>query len=343
MTRKYNSISRRKTPWDNLENVTPLESFLRCETKREYQEKHPDLRSTDEATLINSFDSSICPRCGSDHTKHIGFTKNGIISHYCFKCKHKFGPLTNTIFENHKISIRQWIDYWRNLLQYLSLNADSWNNKNAFTTSKYWFKKTCMILENYQDDIVLKDCVWYDVTYLPVRASDIQRHDNGHKLRGHSKNQLAIGTARDKSHVVIQVLGTGQPGQKRVYEKFKEHIAEGTKLITDKDVDHRLLVKKLNLVNEEYDSKVAKGMPDDQNHLQPINQLHSLLQKFLRAHSGFKREDLEDYCNLFAFIVNPPENKLEKIEILLKLGFENHKTLKYRDLFSVNKPHPQNK
>ena len=164
------------------------------------------------------------------------------------------------------------------------------------------------------------------MTYLPVRASDIQRHDNGHKLRGRSKNQLAIGTAHDKSHVVIQVLGTGQPGQKRIYEKFKDHIAEGAKMITDKDVDHRLLVKKLNLVNEKYDSKVAKGMPDDQNPLQPINQLHSLLQKSCGHIPVFKREDLENYCNLFAFIVNPPENKLEKIEILLKLGFENHKT-----------------
>ena len=92
-------------------------------------------------------------------------------------------------------------------------------------------------------------------------------------------NPLAIGTAHDKSHVVIQVLGTGQPGQKRIYEKFKDHIAEGAKMITDKDVDHRLLVKKLNLVNEKYDSKVAKGMPDDQNPLSANKPAAQLIAK----------------------------------------------------------------
>ncbi len=67
-----------------------------------------------------------------------------------------------------------------------------------------------------------------------------------------------------------------------------------------------------------------------------------MLQKFLRAHSGFNRDELNDYLNLFAFITNPPSDKLEKIDILLNLAFHSAVSLKYREYFrrktNNNKP-----
>ena len=36
--------------------------------------------------------------------------------------------------------------------------------------------------------------------------------------------------------------------------------------------------------------------------------------KFLNAHSGFKRSDLQGYLNLFALISNPPSDLLKKTE-----------------------------
>lgn len=58
-----------------------------------------------------------------------------------------------------------------------------------------------------------------------------------------------------------------------------------------------------------------------------------MLQKFLKAHSGFNRNELDDYLNLFVFITNPPLSKLEKIDILLNLAFQSALSLKYRDYF----------
>ena len=58
-----------------------------------------------------------------------------------------------------------------------------------------------------------------------------------------------------------------------------------------------------------------------------------MLQKFLKAHSGFNRDELDDYLNLFVFITNPPMDKLEKIDILLNLAFQSAVSLKYRDYF----------
>ena len=118
-----------------------------------------------------------------------------------------------------------------------------------------------------------------------------------------------------------------------MYEALKEHIVPGSTLITDKDPAHRKLVKELQLQNEEYSSKECKRMSDKDNPLTPINHVHSLLQEFLKAHSGFNRDELQDYLNIFSVIYNPPENKLEKIDFLLNKGITSHQTLRYREVF----------
>ena len=57
-----------------------------------------------------------------------------------------------------------------------------------------------------------------------------------------------------------------------------------------------------------------------------------MLKRFLRAHPGFNRDDIQDYPNFFSFIAsNPEEETLEKVKILLELVFDNPKILRYRD------------
>ena len=57
-------------------------------------------------------------------------------------------------------------------------------------------------------------------------------------------------------------------------------------MIHDKEHAHEIVVNELNLKHKTYNSKVAKKLPDEQNPLTPINDYHSLLKKFLKAHSG---------------------------------------------------------
>ncbi len=70
--------------------------------------------------------------------------------------------------------------------------------------------------------------------------------------------------------------------------------------------------------------------------LYPLNDLHDRLKKFLNAHSGFNRDSLQDYLNLFAFVRNPPYEMLEKVEKVVKLAFQIPKFLCYRDQFGLN-------
>ena len=57
-----------------------------------------------------------------------------------------------------------------------------------------------------------------------------------------------------------------------------------------------------------------------------------MLKKFLRVHSGFDRDDLQDYLNFFSFIAsNPDQETLKKVNILLEFVSYIPKILRYRD------------
>ena len=107
-------------------------------------------------------------------------------------------------------------------------------------------------------------------------------------------------------------------------------------MIHDKEKTHKKFVEKLSLKSITYSSSELKGLADSENPLDPVNRIHSLLKMFLNAHSGFSRDDLQDYLNLYSFVINPPSDQLEKVEKIINLVFENPKSLKYRAQFGLN-------
>lgn len=242
-------------------------------------------------------------------------------------------PTTNTIFDSHRIAISEWIEYCLNLFRYVSVNADSWNNRNAFTTSVYWLQKLFLTLENIQDDIVLSDAVWLDETFYPVIQSNIKKNAEGNKLHGLSENQICIGVATDKVRVICIEEGLRKPSAQTTYETFKNHITPGAILIHDGDNAHQQLIEALKLRSQVYLTKETKGLSDKQNPLDPVNDVHDKLKKFLNAHSGFNRKHLQGYLNLYVFATNPPHDPLEKVEKILNLAFSTPKRLRYRDQF----------
>jgi len=194
----------------------------------------------------------------------------------------------------------------------------------------YWLEKLFLTLENTQDNVVLSGTVWLDETYYSIIMRERKRDENGNYLRGLSRNQICIGVATDKKNTICFVEGFGKPSQKRSYEIFKGHIAPGSTLIHDKEKTHKKLVEKLGLKSISYSSAELKGLADSENPLDPVNRIHRLLKMFLNAHSGFSREDLQNYLDLYSFVINPPSDHLEKVEKIINFVFENSKSLKYR-------------
>ncbi len=121
------------------------------------------------------------------------------------------------------------------------------------------------------------------------------------------------------------------------YGSFITHIEPGSTLLHDKESAHQKLVRELSLISEEYSSKDLKGLEDFENPLDPVNYIYYLIKRFLYAHSGFDRSPIQSYLNPYAFVINPPSDKLEKVEVLLNLAFENPKLLRYRDMFCENR------
>jgi len=329
------SKSRKKTPWDDIPEPTDTQEFLQMHYVRRYEERHLKLIDTGEAKMINSYIPTACPFCQSQQFKKTGFDPNGIQRYKC-RCGNSFKPTTGTIFDSRRLGICEWIEYCLNIFRYVSLNADSWNNRNAISTSKYWLEKLFLTLENSQNNVVLSDTVWLDETYYSVVMGDRIRDENGHLLGGLSRDQICIGVATDKKNTVCFFEGYGKPNQKCSFETFKEHIVPGSTLIHDKENTHKKLVEQLSLKSVCYSSKELRGLADSENPLEPVNRVHCMLKMFLNAHSGFSRSDLQGYLDLYSFVINEPKDHLEKVEKIIKMVFEKPKSLRYRQQFGVN-------
>ena len=233
-------------------------------------------------------------------------------------------------------------EYCMNLFRHVSISVDSWNNRNAFSTSRYWLQKVFLTLQGSQNGIVLSGDVWLDETYYSVISRDVVRHEDGKKLRGISRNQICIGVATDKKYSIFLVEGYGRPSQKKTFETFHNHIAPGSMLIHDKEQTHAKLIKGLDLKSTVYASDDLKGLSDKENPLEPVNRQHALVKHFLNAHGGFLRENLQGYLDLFSFVTNPPYDLAEKVDYLLNMVFQYPKSLRYRDFYqskmSISKP-----
>ena len=324
--------SRYKTPWDKEEKTSPLESFIRDSYHRKYHERHPILAETDEAELLNSYILDKCRFCDSDRIQQYGYTKNGIQRYKCNDCGRTFTVTAGTIFQDHTISVSEWIEFCLNIISYESYSATSRNNRNSNNTTYYWIDKICKLLIHFQDDILLRDTVYLDETFIPVLQSQLKRKADGTLYRGLSRNQMCIGIACDISgHIYCKYEGKGKPSEYKTRKTFIKHIQPCSTLIHDLEKSHRVLVDQLALESITYDSNVIKNLEDADNPLEPINRQCFFLQTFMTSHEGFNRKDLPDLLNLYAFIQNTPGDNLAKVMVLLDKALTTKATLKYRN------------
>ena len=328
-----NYESRKATPWTNEENASGLERFIdRC-NRANYERRHPAVKGSDEIAFLNSRTPVKCPHCGSDGFVRRGLTGTGLQRYMCKECDKTFTAITGTIFDQRKIPMTEWIDFLLSIMGYGSFHLTSRNNKNSATTTKYWLEKVFLLLRHRQEGIALKGRVYLDETYMPVKGSDARRLPDGSFPRGLSRNKICITVACDGNNVVCMAEGLGKPSRKRTLEAMTRHIEPGFVLVHDGDNSHNALVEALALENEVYTTAQTKGLKDKDNPLQPVNRQHALLKRFLRTHSGFSRDEIQDYLNLYSFISSEPMDRFEKIKILLELALSEPILLRFRALY----------
>jgi transposase-like protein len=324
------SKSRRKTPWSDVPEATALQAFIDESNQDNYHRKHPGISDTGEVELLNSMGVQECRHCSSTAIQRFGFTSNGVRRFRCKDCRRTFNILTNTIFDSHKLPLTEWLDFLLSIFGYGSFSLTSKSNRNAYTTTRYWMDKVFLVLKEYQSTLVLSGEVELDETFYKVRKADIERKEDGKEYRGLSRNQICIGIACDQSSVICFVEGEGKPTKQGTLDAFASHIKPESTMKHDMEQAHVPLVEALKLRSIVYDSRQIKQLPDSENPLNRINQYCRMLKLFLASHSGFIREDLQDYLNLFCFIMNQPKDKHEKVEKFMNMAVGCRILLRYR-------------
>lgn len=324
------------TPWDGVpeDELTPAQALVAESHRSIYGFRHEAFPG--DADFFNGYPRSECPGCGGRLAK-AGLGNGGIQRYRCAECGAISTPVTGTIFDNRKLPVSAWAGFILQAVSYESVAAMAREGRRSETTPPYWMAKLFAALEGIQDDVVLSGTVWLDEAYWPVAAKDAVRRPDGKLPRGLSRNQICIGVAVDDSgRSYLRREGFGKTSKTKTRDAFGGHIARGSKLVHDMEGAHDILVEKLGLESERHNSKLLKGVPDKLNPLDPVNRICFLLKRFLASHSGFDRDDLQGYLDLFSVAVNEPENKLEKVAMVLDRAMRCPKTLRFREFYNVH-------
>lgn len=331
MKKKKRGTPLRSFPWSGNAEKTDGQTLIESTVNEWYAAKHR-APGGEEISFVNSIKITSCPYCGKGGFVRDGHDRSGVSRYLCRDCGRRFTPLTGTIFQGRKIPISEWVEYLMHLFGFHSAKSSAFSNRNDKNTGKYWLSKVFAVLDGIQDGIVLGGTVFIDETYVPVKAGDAATKE-GKLLRGLSRNQLCIATAANASASVFIASGKGKMGESGALKAYGKHIEEGSALVHDGEKSHGVLIGQLKLSSSVHPSSETKGMDDDSNPLNRVNRLHYLLQRFLSSHGGYNRDDLQDWLNLFWFIMNGPSDVYGKVLAFIELAVSARKTVKYREVF----------
>jgi transposase-like protein len=321
-------------PWDKRDDISHSQKLISTTVHEWYDAKHRQA-SLEEVVFVNSIEISQCRLCGSTNFISYGKYRNGIKRYYCNTCHHSFSALTGTIFEDRKIPISEWIEYLIHLFEFHSITTSARDNRNAYSTGRYWLFKVFAVLKHIQDDVLLEGTVYLDETFFSVIKSQKQRKEDGKEYRGISKNKLCVAVAYDDcGHVLLIYENTSKPSRKSTWKALGDHISPRSHLIHDGEKSHSILIEKLQLTSEVYNSKITKELKDKDNPLDPVNRIHFLAKRFMREHGGFSRDNLQEWMNLISFLLSEPRDRYMKIDHFINLALNSPCVVKYRDVMS---------
>lgn len=327
------------TPWDGRDaaTLTPAELIVRDCHRDIYRYRHA-VRLAGEAEFFNGYAREACPRCGSARIEGNGRDAAGVRRWLCRSCRRTFTPATGTIFEGRRLPVADWTEFLVETFSYESMSGMARSNRRADTTVPYWMAKLFAVLEGVQDATVLSGRVQLDEMMYPLALADQPRTPDGSRMRGgYSRGKVCIGIACDDSgRSVYRDEGPGKTSGARTMAAFGGSIAPGSTLAHDKENGHNLMVRRLGLASERYDSREMRGLPDRDNPLREVNRLCFLLRLFLDAHSGFDRGDIGGWLDVFWVMMNPPRDKMEKAAFVLDRAMHYPKTLRYREFYKKN-------
>ena len=213
-----------------------------------------------------------------------------------------------------------WVEFLLAIMSFESLTGIARRDRRSPTTPAYQLAKLFMVLDGIQDAVVLSGRVRADEMMYPVPAADRDPLLAGRRVGGYSRNNTCIAIACEEGEhgsAVFRVLGLGKPSAERAKAAYCPHLSRGLVLVHDRENSRNAVVRELGLVSETYDSREIERLPDEENPLWKVNRLCFLLRLFLDGHTGFDRANFPGCLDLFSVMMNPPEDRLEKVALVL--------------------------
>ncbi len=190
------------------------------------------------------------------------------------------------------------------------------------------------VLRDVQNEVKLHGNVYIDEMYFSKYPRDLVKKD-GKKLRGVSRNKICIAVGCDDfGNILIVTENVSKPSLKSTWKAYGSHIKDHSHLIHDDEHSHSVLVENLKLSESVYPTSETKGLKDEDNPMDPINDLHALIRRFMGEHGGFSREDMQDWMNLIWFILTPPHNRYEKVKAFIDLAVSSPLEVRYHTMMS---------
>ena len=175
-------------------------------------------------------DDIICPKCGKHHCK---IASNGRI--YCTHCRHNFSCTVGTIFENTKISLRQWF-----LAMYLisahkkGVSSHQLSRDINVTQKTAWYMlQKIRSLYMQSDEEALSGTVECDEMYLG--GAEKNKHDSkkteGTQGRSTKTKKPIFGMIQRKGNVVAMTVKDTKADT--LMPIIKQFVTDNTVVYTD--------------------------------------------------------------------------------------------------------------
>ena len=286
--------------------ATPLQVLVDETVDEWWREKHRE-QSPEEIAFLNSIVPDRCPLClRAGPLTRWGKDRKGRQRWLCRACGKTFSPLKGTLFQDAKIAISEWVEMIAGMLEFHSTKSSSFDNRNAPTTGYYWEAK------------------------IFARVLTPQ----GKRLRGISRNKVCVICATDGATTVAAVAGTGKP-TRAMMSAIAPCITPGSTMHDDGEKAHAALVESLSLRRVCHPTKDTKGLPDELNPMDPINDVHDKMKMYLRSHRSFLVGKLQGLLDLFCFRWSRPGMGVYEVAgEIIKLAVSRRKVIKYRAFYA---------
>ena len=332
--RRWHAPSASPTPWDGTcdADLTPSQVAVRDSHRSVYEFRHRTPSETGDASFLDRHVRERCPRCGDERVCRWGREADGARRHGRGACGRTFTSPAGTILEGHKLPVADWAESVGQALGPEGPEAMTREDRRSGTTTAWWMAKLFAVLRGIQDGVMPSGEARIDERTRPLAAKDRVGGVAGMGAYPGDRICIAVGCDGAGGSLVARA-GLGRPGKSRCWDAYGGHIERGSRLVHDMENAHSILVDRLGLESVAYRSADPGGLDDAHNPLRRVNHMHFLLRESVRRHSGFRRDRIDDWPDLFSVIVNPPSNRLEKVAMVLDRAMSLPISLPYRGYY----------